>query len=231
MTIENTIIKAVGLGPGDPELITLKGLKALQEADYIFFPASKVSDEHVISFSKKIIDAYELTAECKPVLIPMTGKDISKYYQEAFETLVEHSKNGKKVVLVNEGDILFYSTYGYIQEIANKNNVKCELIPGIPAFILAGTKMQEPLIDGDRSIKVMAKPNSFDQIRTQYDTCDVLIIMKVKFLKGWYEFLSAWEGTFFYAEKLGTTEEFTTKKAEDLKGRTIPYFAILILKK
>lgn len=231
MTTTNTIIKAVGLGPGDPELITLKGLKALQEADYIFFPASKVSDEKVISFSKKIIDAYELTAECKPILIPMTGKDISKYYLAAFNTLVEHSKNGKKVVLVNEGDILFYSTYGYIQEIANKENVKCELIPGIPAFILAGTKMQEPLIDGNRSIKVMAKPDSYEQIIKQYDTCDVLVIMKVKVLKKWYEFLSQWQGTFFYAEKLGTSEEFTTKNAEDIKDRVIPYFAILILKK
>ncbi len=231
MITENAIITAVGLGPGDPELITLKGLKALQSADYIFFPASKVSDESVTSFSQNIIKEYSLTAECKPILIPMTGKDISEYYLRAYETLVAHSEGGKKVVIVNQGDITFYSTYGYIQEIANAKNVKCELIPGIPAFILAGSKMEEPLIDGNNSIKVMARPSSFEDINKQNETCEVLVVMKMKVIKGWYEFLSAREGSFFYAEKIGTTEEFTTKNVEDLKGRLIPYFATIILKK
>ena len=224
-------IVAVGIGPGDPELITVKGLKALQQADVIFYPASKKSGDAEQSFSKKIIDCYGLKGDLKPLLFPMTGKNRSAFYREAYETILQARNAGKRVVVVSEGDVLFYSTFGYLLELANAGGVPCELIPGIPAFIHGGAEMKQPLVDGRETLGILPRPESFDQVRQRLDTTDVLVVMKMSVLKDWGSFLATCTRPFFYSEKLGTAEQFVSSSADEIGGRIIPYFSIIIFKK
>lgn len=220
-------LTAIGIGPGDPELITVKGLKALQKADVVYYPASKLTETEENSFSRKIIDAYDLKCPCKPILFPMTGKGRDEFYREAYETLKNESVD-KDVVIVNEGDLLFYSTYGYIQKLANQDKLECNLIPGIPAFVAASSVMKESLVDGNTSLQVMAKPNSIEEVKAALEKDISLVVMKAKFVKGWYPFLKELKRPFFYVEKVGTPEEYFTFDAEDLKDREIPYFATIL---
>ena len=67
-------LTGVGLGPGDPELITVKGLKALLAADVVFYPATDISEGGQVSFSARILDGLNLNVPCKPLLIPMSGQ-------------------------------------------------------------------------------------------------------------------------------------------------------------
>jgi len=224
-------IVGVGIGPGDPDMITLKGYKALKAADTVYYPVSKLDANAELSYSRAIIDAYELTADCKPLLFPMTGKNREQFYQDAFEVVCAERNLGKKVAIVSEGDLLFYSTFGYLLTLFNESAIPTELISGIPAFILGGAAAQKPLTEGDESIEVLARPKSYEQIEEHFSRVDVMVIMKMKVLKDWYNFLSKANLDFFYAEKLGTSEQYTTSAIEDLKDREIPYFSILILKK
>ena len=227
---QNNPIVAVGIGPGDPELISLKGLKALRQADVVFYPASVLNEKREHSFSRKIIDAYGLENELRPLRFPMSGRNREQFYREAFKILADERQQGKKVSIVSEGDILFYSTFGYLLEMANEEGVPCELIPGIPAFILGGTVLNEALVSGQQSFGVLPGPQSYVDIYDKLLSTDVLVIMKASMLDNWPEFLRRCDRPFFYAEKLGTSEQFSTRSIEELENREIPYFSIFIFK-
>lgn len=224
-------VVAVGLGPGDPELISVKGLKALQQAEVIFYPASSITEGAANSFSLNIIRHHELQGELLPMAIPMKEANRQENYETAFEQIQNAWQQGKRVAVVSEGDILFYSTFGYLLEHLKNHQIPVELIPGIPAFILGASAMQASLVDGDASFRVLARPQSFEQIEELLDQTDTLVVMKMSVLKGWCEFLTPCGRPFFYAEKLGTPEQFSTTTAKELEHRPIPYFSTIIFKK
>lgn len=225
------ILTGIGLGPGDPELITLKAMKALKEADVVFYPASSVKEDKVQSFSFKILEQLEIEAPCQPLEIPMTGKNRQQRYREAFQEVKAEVENGKKVVVVNEGDVLFYSTFGYLFKLAREEDIPCHVIPGIPAFIAAGATGEQPLVEGNSAFNLIARPQSFEQIdeSLQAQPGATLTVMKMKVLDGWYDFLKKSERSFLYVEKAGTSDEFVTSDVEDLNDREIPYFSVIII--
>lgn len=218
----------VGLGPGDPELITVKGLKALHSADLIFYPASEINKNQAKSYSGDILQCLHLEVPCKPLLIPMTGKDRNAFYAKAFAQIVEELNIGKRVVVVSEGDLLFYSTFGYIFKLAQAAGLTSELIPGVPAFIAAGSEGYQPIVEGNTTLKVMARPQSYNDINTALESNSTLVVMKMSVLKDWHNYLDQCDRPFFYIEKAGTSEQFSTTKAEDLLNRQIPYFSLII---
>jgi precorrin-2/cobalt-factor-2 C20-methyltransferase len=228
MTSKIYPLLGVGLGPGDPELISVKGLKALQHADVIYYPASSVSENRTISYSQKIIEQYQLDVPCVPLHFPMGGENRERFYQKGWETLKSDLQKGLKVVMVSEGDPLFYSTFGYILRLAQADGFECQLVPGIPAFFHASSIFQTPLVDENRSVKVMARPESFDAINKALSDNEVVVVMKMSILKDWYTYLKDIDRPFFYIEKAGTSEQYVTNNAIDLKNREIPYFSLII---
>lgn len=221
-------LTGVGLGPGDPELITVKGLKTLQSADIIFFPATDLSKEKHVSFSVQILDALKIETTCQPLLIPMSGIDRDKHYQEAFERIYKEYNSGKNVVVVAEGDLLFYSTFGYLLKIAEQKGIECELIPGIPAFIAAGAEGKQAIVEGNQHFSTLARPNDFDEIKAALKENSTLVVMKMSVLNNWHDFLKDCQRPFFYIERVGTTEQFSTSDFNDLKSRRIPYFSLIL---
>jgi len=218
----------VGIGPGDPELISIKGLKALQQADVIYFPASSITNTQTLSYSQAIIADYQLNVPCKPLHFPMGGADRQQFYEEGWKTLRQDLELGLKVAVVSEGDLLFYSTFGYILRLAQADGFECQLVPGIPAFIHAASIFQMPLVDENRSIKVVARPESYEAIDKALIDNEVVVVMKMSVLKDWYNFLNTSNRPFFYVEKAGTADQFVTSDVNDLKNRAIPYFSLII---
>ncbi len=219
----------VGLGPGDPELITMKGYRALQAADIIFYPVTALEGGTENSWSAVILDKLELNKPCKPLLIPMKGRQREKYYSEAFIQIKATLEEGKNVAMVSEGDLLFYSTFGYIFKMAREEGISCQLIPGIPAFIAAGALGNQPLAERDQGLEVIARPESFEAMAEALNRRSTLVIMKISVLDGWHSFLKTCGRPFLYAERVGTEDEFFTTDAEELEFRRIPYFSLLII--
>jgi len=219
---------AVGLGPGDPDLISVKGLSALQSADEIFYPASKLQANKIQSHSLQILNHYNLNAKLSPFHTPMTGIDRELFYMEAWKKIKASLTQSKKVAVVSEGDLLFYSTFGYILELAKKDQFKCKLIPGITAFANSASEAQIPIVEGNRPFKVIARPESFEEIEKELAKNQSLVIMKIKSLNGWFEFLNKTDRSFIYAEKTGTNEQFITSDIKELENHSIPYFSLII---
>ncbi|WP_291855965.1 precorrin-2 C(20)-methyltransferase [Marinilabilia sp.] len=223
-------LTGIGLGPGDPEMVTLKALKALRQADVIYYPATYSKTGTVQSFSLEILQQLDITTECRRLIIPMTDRNQDEIYRKVYQTIMESLNEGKEVAVVNEGDVLFYSTFGYLLKMAKADDVECCVISGIPAFIAAGSLGDIPLVERNSGLNLIARPKSFEQIseRLQGSPDDTLVVMKMKVLNGWYNFLIECSRPFLYVEKAGTTDEFVTSNVEDLKDREIPYFSVIM---
>ena len=222
-------ITGIGLGPGDPELITVKGLKALQVADVIFYPATSRQAGLIVSYSKKMLDYFSLNATCKPMLFPMKSTNRTDNYELAYQAIRQDVLQGHRVAIVSEGDLLFYSTFGYLLKLALADSLPCTLIPGIPAFIHAAAIGQRPLLEDQEGLTVMARPESFTEIQKALDTGHTLVVMKMSLLRDdWPAFLANCGHPFFYIEKAGTPEQFTATMADALINRPIPYFSLII---
>ncbi|NOU61125.1 precorrin-2 C(20)-methyltransferase [Marinifilum caeruleilacunae] len=219
----------VGLGPGDPELITLKGLKALQDVDLIFYPASEVQKSKTTSFSLQILEQLNVDTNCLPLCIPMTGKNRDEHYQKAFEKIHSELQKGKDVAVVSEGDALFYSTFGYLLKLAQEADLDCDVIPGIPAFIASGAEGERPVTEGNQALKVIARPKDFKEIEEALNQKQTLVVMKMSVLDGWSDFLQQQNRSFFYIERVGTAQQYSTSDVKDLQMRTIPYFSLIII--
>jgi precorrin-2/cobalt-factor-2 C20-methyltransferase len=221
-------ITGVGLGPGDPELITIKGLKALQAAEVIFYPASEISKMGQVSFSARILDALNLNVPCKPLLIPMSGKNREQNYSKAFVSIEQAYNSGQNVVVVSEGDLLFYSTFGYLLKIAQSKGIACDLIPGIPAFIAAGAEGNQAIVEGNQQFSVIARPKSYEEIEAGLKSNSTLVVMKMSVLNNWHAFLKECQRPFFYIERVGTAQQFSTSDFNELEFRKIPYFSLIL---
>lgn len=222
-------ITAVGLGPGDTELVTIKGYKALKKADVIYYPASSIKEDNITSFSLQILDDLDLTTPVKAMHFPMKSAKRIQYYQQAFNQIKKDYRAGMEIAIVSEGDVLFYSTFGYLLKYIQEDELSHSIIPGIPAFIATGTLGERPIIEGNGSTKIIACPDNFNEIKSILKDAGTLVIMKLSKIKNWDSFFEKLTVPFLYAERVGTEKQFFTNNAKDLIGRRIPYFSILII--
>jgi len=219
-------LSGVSLGPGDPELITLKGLEKLRNADMILYPATDRAQSK--SFSRKVLDQLDINTEKQPLLIPMTGKDRTLHYDRAWQQVKDEMQKGKHVAVVSEGDALFYSTFGYLLNRARQEGIHVDVVPGVPAFIAAGACGDMPVVDGQNGVEVMARPDSFEQLGRALEEPKTLVVMKMLVLDGWTAFLKQCRRPFIYVERLGTPDQFVATTADEIENREIPYFSLII---
>ncbi len=228
-------IYGIALGPGDPELITMKGFNLLKSADVIYYPGSIGKGGKEKSFAGKIMESYGLDHDkMKGIFISMSlnRQKAEEKYSEAFEEMVKDFELGKKVVVVSEGDIAMYSTFGYLIERFRKREIPYEMVPGIPAFIAAGSAGGFPLAFQTDKILVLSQLSDTEKLGSLVENFETIVIMKVSTIKKELtEFLKTRGLKFFYGEKIGTQEEFSTTDIEVLEEREKTYFSILIINK
>ena len=131
----------VSLGPGEPDLITLKGLKALQNADCIFCPETRTTSGQIFSRAVDILHALDIPdTALSRFALPMSKNREQAFaaYDKVYNEASLLHKENKKVSIVAEGDAGFYSSIHYIFEKLQADNIPVQHIAGIPAFIAAG---------------------------------------------------------------------------------------------
>ena len=137
----------VGVGPGDPELLTLKAARLLKECGIIAIPQKK---ERVFALRIALEAIPELAG--KPLLevvMPMTrDKDArERAHQKGADALAEQLDKGLDVVYITLGDPTVYSTYGYLQKRVQDMGYETETVPGVPSFCAAAAALDIPLCE------------------------------------------------------------------------------------
>lgn len=230
----NRTITFVSLGPGEPELITVKGLKTLQQADQIFCPATLTPSGKQVSRAANILKALEIEGhKIRPFVLPMS-KDRQKAI-EAYDQLLVDAANslheGKKVVIVAEGDAGFYTSIQYIYHQLEKEHIEVRRVPGIPAFIAAGATGGLHIVKQEERLMVIPGTATADElaqfIRQGYN----LVIMKLSAcIEAVHECIRRHPETHFhYFENVGTEKEKYISDPEIIAQTNFPYFSLLII--
>ncbi len=226
-------ITGVALGPGDPELITVKGLKRLKQAQKIYYPESVSASGQTASYALDILNSYGLNPDALcGMTIPMSKNRslAQEAYENYFEQIRADFEAELNVVICAEGDISFYSTFGYLLEKCQSNHIPVELIAGVPAFIAAGAEAELALASQKDSVAIFSQLDSLKDIQADLDRFETIVVMKLSTVREeLMPFLETTKRPFLYAEKIGSGDAFFTTQLNVLKDRQIPYLSLLIL--
>ena len=146
----------VGVGPGDPELLTLKALRLIRENPVIAVPGEDIQASVAYQIVK---GAYEALDEktLLPVAMPMT-KDpavLEANHEKAAGDVETHLKQGKNVVFLTLGDPTVYSTYLYVHKRILARGYEAEIVSGITSFCAVAARLNMGLVERDEPLHVI----------------------------------------------------------------------------
>lgn len=167
----------VGVGPGDPKLLTLRAVEVLQEIEVIAIPKSKMDRESI---------AWEIAKTHCPTGVkilelemPMTPDEgiLRAAWQSAADKILEEMQKGNSVAFLTLGDPSLYSTYSYLLSILENvlSPDQIETIPGITAMAAAAARVNWPLATGDEPLVVLPGIEGLEE----YEKYPNLVLMKV----------------------------------------------------
>lgn len=143
----------VSVGPGDPELLTLKAARVLEQADVILAPDTGKADKTALNIIRDHLNGK------KPILIstPMTrDRDaLEESYRSAAQRIAQYLEEGKQVAFITLGDATVYSTYIYIHEKVRAMGYQVEIVPGVPSFCAAAARLNTSLCQGSEPLLVI----------------------------------------------------------------------------
>jgi precorrin-2/cobalt-factor-2 C20-methyltransferase len=172
----------LGVGPGDPELLTVKAFRKLKEAPVIAFPKKKKGSK---SYAQRIIDVY-LTPGEKEMLglvFPMTKDPVilEREWSNTVELVWEKLKSGKDVAFVTEGDPLLYSTFIHMMNLFKERypEVKIHTVPGISSINGAASRLGIALAEGDDHVAIIPARDDYETMKKAIVENDCVIFIKV----------------------------------------------------
>lgn len=168
----------IGVGPGDPELLTLKAAKILNNIDVLLIPQTQ-KDKKGVAY--RIIETF-LKEEIELVYLdfPMVSDEnrFKAAGEMAAQVIKEQTSQEKNVAFVTLGDPSVYSTYGYILKALDKS-VEVETIPGITSFCAAAAMANRPLVERDEILSIVPMNASDEQIDQALTHSDAFAFMKL----------------------------------------------------
>lgn len=227
----------VGLGPGDPELVTVKAARIIAEADVIAFHSAK----HGRSISRGIAAPYMRDGQIEEHLVyPVTTETtdhpggyqgaIDEFYESAAALLAAHLSAGRSVALLAAGDPLFYSSFMHMhRRLADRFDT--EIIPGVTSVSAASAALGTPLVEGDQVLTVLPGTMPVDELTRRLRDTDAAAIMKLgRTYPGVRQALSdagRLDGA-YYVERASSTRQ-RVLRAADVDDASVPYFAITLV--
>ncbi len=167
----------LGVGPGDPELMTLKAHRILSAAKIIAYPEPDTGP----SFAREIVTEYirEDATEI-PIIIPMRTQRFpaQEIYDEAAKTIAHHLDRGEDVAVLCEGDPFFYGSFMYLHARLNAQ-YRIEIVPGVSSLMACAAEFGRPLAARNDVLTIIPAPLAADQIKRQLEKTDAAAIIKI----------------------------------------------------
>ena len=221
----------IGVGPGDPELMTLKAKKLIEECDIVAVPVKKEGEDSVaLHIARGAASVPE--EKVRRILFTMS-KDMTKREacrQAAAEEIMKYLDAGQSVAMPVLGDVGIYSTYSYVHKQLIKAGYEVQMISGIPSFCAGASKANIPIVEGNEGFGVIPSLKGLEQVEKAMDVFDNLVIMKVgSHVKEVYEMLKAKgrEDHAIIISNVGMEGEYVGPLLPD---REYGYFTTMIIK-
>lgn len=170
------IAYGVGVGPGDPELMTMKAVRLIRENDVIAVPGERAEDS--AAYRTALAAVPELAdKELLAVPMPMVRDRalLEERHRQAARLLETYLDRGKNVVYLTLGDPTVYCTFSYVQHILESDGYRVELVSGIPSFCAAAARLGQPLTEWDEPLHVIPAAHGVGEALDLPGTC---VLMK-----------------------------------------------------
>ena len=228
-----TPVTFLSLGPGDPELLTIKALKTLKDADVVMVPATRNREGITKSRATDIISEWCDENRLMVYELPML-KDrqaVSLVYDRIFADCVRLFEEGRRVVVAVEGDVSIYASIHYVMERLEKAGIPVEQSAGIPSFITAAASAGLSLVSQLQRLTILPGDADAEMLHQLLENNHVVIVMKLsQCQEAVKDFLHKYPQTVcHYFENVGTPEAYHTTLCDEILSRHIPYFSLCII--
>jgi len=227
----------VGLGPGDPELVTVKAARVIGEADVVAYHSAR----HGRSIARGIAEPYLRPGQIEEHLVyPVTTETadhpggyagaMEDFYRESADRIAAHLEAGRNVALLAEGDPLFYSSYMHMHTRLTER-FDAVIIPGVTSVSAASAATGTPLVQGDEVLTILPGTLPVDELKRRLADTDAAVVLNLgRSYPAVREALSSvgrLDAT-FYVERASTPKE-RVLAAGDVDDDTVPYFSLAML--
>lgn len=157
------ILYGVGVGPGDPEYMTLKAVRLIRENEVIAVPGEAARE--TVAYKIAVQAVPELAdKELLPVFMPMVmdRAEMERNHEKAADAVEAYLKQGKNVVFLTLGDPTVYSTYMYVQHRIEARGYRSELVSGITSFCAAAARANISLVEWNEQLHVLPAVHRLD---------------------------------------------------------------------
>jgi precorrin-2/cobalt-factor-2 C20-methyltransferase len=230
------MLYGVGVGPGDPELLTLKAQRLISQVPVVFVPISRQGERSVaMDIAQHCLDPNK--QEIVFLLFPMSRRPavLQEAWSEAAAKIAGRLKAGQDGAFLTEGDPGLYSTFAYVLERLRSclPELRVEIVPGVSSINAAAARSLTPLATGDESIAVVTGAH-MDKLKAALRNHNTVVILKVK--PAYDRILDMLEqeglaGQAVLVERATSEGERVVEDIKSLRGQEMDYFSLLIVRK
>lgn len=227
----------VGLGPGDPELVTVKAARVIGAADVVAYHSAR----HGRSIARSIAAPYLREGQIEEHLVyPLTTETtahpggyagaMEDFYVESAARIAAHLEAGRDVALLAEGDPLFYSSYMHMHTRLTQR-FAAVIVPGVTAVSAASAAVATPLVTGEEILTVLPGTLPAGELTRRLADTDAAVVMKLgrSFAKVRRALEDSGRATdAFYVERASTDDQKVAPLA-DVDGHDVPYFSVVLV--
>ena len=227
----------IGLGPGDPELVTVKAARLIGQADVVAYHSAR----HGRSIARGIAEPYLRDGQIEEHLVyPVTTETtdhpggyagaMEDFYGEAAERIAAHLDAGRNVALLAEGDPLFYSSYMHMHTRLTRR-FDAVIVPGVTSVSAASAATGTPLVQGDQVLTILPGTLPVDELKHRLADSDAAVVLKLgRSYPAVREALSSTGrlGEAFYVERASTPQQ-RVLPAADVDDAKVPYFSLAMV--
>lgn len=224
----NAIFYGVGVGPGDPELLTLKAVRIIEECDVLAVPGRTKEDS--VAYGIALAAVPEIRQkETICIHMPMTKdeKKLKESHENGAVQIIRLLEQGRSVAFLTLGDPTIYSTYLYLQKYVQEAGYETEIISGIASFLAAGAALNTGLVEKKQQLHVI--PSSYE-IEDALKLPGTKVLMKAgKKMPLVKEAVARMAADVFLVENCGMDGERICRGADEIP-EDAGYYSLIILK-
>ncbi|MFG1932984.1 precorrin-2 C(20)-methyltransferase [Mycobacterium sp. NPDC048908] len=227
----------VGLGPGDPELVTVKAARVIGEADVVAYHSAR----HGRSIARGIAEPYLRPGQIEEHLVyPVTTETtdhpggyagaMEDFYRDSADRIAAHLDAGRHVALLAEGDPLFYSSYMHMHTRLTER-FDAVIVPGVTSVSAASAATGTPLVQGDEVLTILPGTMPADELKRRLADTDAAVVLKLgRSYPTVREALSSVSrlDEAFYVERASTPNQ-RVLPAGEVVDDSVPYFSLAML--
>ena len=164
MEIKKGVFYGVGVGPGDPELLTVKALRVMGKCPVLACPQTKNGEMLALDIVRQAMDVSEKTILPLHFTMSRDAAIQKAAHEKAADEVCRYLEQGQDVAMPNLGDVSIYSTYCYLMEIVKKRGFETQMVAGVPSFCAVAARLGVSLTEMNSSLHIAPGSSDLEEV-------------------------------------------------------------------